>query len=788
MDEVLPPRRAKAKSSPAYPQQSSSVRTPQGNGPNLLHLDTVRRYLLKLTPIEGKGLLPTARNPFCTLVLLDKDLKELKGEKRRTPIGKVHPSSPSSPMWSPLKAAVLRSLESANESNMPLGIGVAAAAEEYTFGTTVNLRKAKYVLVKCKDKGQVQTEDLGRLLLALDDLDTSGMELTSWYDLQLHTGMKRVQGKLRLSCRIIREPSRKQLWLAAEQMRCEIKIKDHYLYLKCHPQSFSGRHATEWMLRHGLNRPMKGGITCSTEEEALLIGQCWLRAGILTAISSFGGTSGGSSSFFQNTSWKYYRFGVDHLDPFIRRDKQRECQCILEMEELVHDVEYEDEDDMAASGASSPLPSSVSATMLHSSTLSSRGMQPPPAPSSVSVASVTRSAASTSSSHEVSAGQGPSFVRSDPTSRASLSQKKAPPPITIDDFELLRVLGTGSFGRVVSARHRASNQVFAIKIVHKFGMDDASKATAKRERDVLMEATHPFVASLHFAFQNEDKLYMGMEYLSGGDLRYHIMAHHHQHEHAHHIAGISGLNTLSPSRIKLYAAELVAALAHLHSLHIIYRDLKPENVLVARDGHIKLVDFGLSKVTCSASKTLAGSPEYIAPEVLVHSKKATSASGASGDGYTDACDWWSLGVLVYELYVGRTPFHDANQAIMYRNIAEGPVYIPTEWGPDVASLLRGLIERDVSKRLGGSTNETPVPFDIMNHPYFGSINWDILQAKGGPAPEWVPDPDEVYVDDEFRSVIPVDTPEWRMLDEVDRAREHIDGFTFRPTEVFKVQP
>ncbi|RHY25779.1 hypothetical protein DYB32_010063, partial [Aphanomyces invadans] len=598
--------RAKAKSSPAYPQQSSSVRTPQGNGPNQLHLDTVRRYLLKLTPIEGKGLLPTARNPFCTLVLLDKDLKELKGEKRRTPIGKVHPSSPSSPMWSPLKAAVLRSLESANESNMPLGIGVAAAAEEYTFGTTVNLRKAKYVLVKCKDKGQVQTEDLGRLLLALDDLDTSGMELTSWY---------------------------------------------------------------------------------------------------------------------------------------------------VEMEELVHDVEYEDEDDMAASGASSPLPSSASATMLHSSTLSSRGMQPPPAPSSVSVASVTRSAASTSSSHEVSAGQGPSFVRSDPTSRASLSQKKAPPPITIDDFELLRVLGTGSFGRVVSARHRASNQVFAIKIVHKFGMDNASKATAKRERDVLMEATHPFVASLHFAFQNEDKLYMGMEYLSGGDLRYHIMAHHHQHEHAHHIAGISGLNTLSPSRIKLYAAELVAALAHLHSLHIIYRDLKPENVLVARDGHIKLVDFGLSKVTCSASKTLAGSPEYIAPEVLVHSKKATSASGASGDGYTDACDWWSLGVLVYELYVGRTPFHDANQAIMYRNIAEGPVYIPTEWDPDVASLLRGLIERDVSKRLGGSTNETPVPFDIMNHPYFGSINWDILQAKGGPAPEWVPDPDEVYVDDEFRSVI-----------------------------------
>ncbi|RHY73402.1 hypothetical protein DYB38_013040, partial [Aphanomyces astaci] len=329
MDADLPPRRAKAKSSPAYPQQTPSVWTSPGNGSAVVHVETVRRYLLKLTPIEGKDLLPTARYPFCTLVLLDKDLKELKGEKRRTPVGKVHHAASNNPMWSPLKAAVLRSMESSNESNMPLGIGVAAAAEEYTFGTTVNLRKAKYVLVKCKDKGQVQTEDLGRLLLALDDLDTSGMELTSWYDLQMHTGMKRVQGKLRLSCRIIREPSRKQLWLAAEQMRAEISVKDHYLYLKCHPKSFSGRHATEWMLRHGLNRPMKGGITCSTEEEALLLGQCWLRAGILTAISSFGGTSGGTSAYFQNTSWKYYRFAVNHLDPFIQRDKQRECHCFL---------------------------------------------------------------------------------------------------------------------------------------------------------------------------------------------------------------------------------------------------------------------------------------------------------------------------------------------------------------------------------------------------------------------------------------------------------------------------
>ncbi|CAK4631212.1 hypothetical protein LEN26_015062 [Aphanomyces euteiches] len=734
MEPDVPPRRPKAKSSPAYPRKTSSQTMTQSGGTPIL-VESVRRYLLKLTPIEGRDLLPGGRNPYCTMVLLDSERKEIKGEKRRTPVGKVSGSGTNNPVWSPLKAAVLRSMESSNESNMPLGIGVAAAAEEYTFGTNVNLRKAKYVLVKCKHSGQVQTDDLGRLLLTLDDLETSGFEHTAWYDLQMHTSMKRVQGKLKISCRIVREPSRKQLWQAAEQMRSEISVKDHYLYLKCHPMSFSGRHATEWMLRHGLNRPMNGGITCSTEEEALTIGQCWLRAGIITSISSFGGTSTGSSSAFQNTTWKYYRFAVNHLDPFIQKDKKYECYCFLEQEELVHETEFEDEDDAAVAAAFMSTREAVQST----SALpfpSSTPIPPPPPP--------------------------PVTSMPEQEERASILKKKAP-KLKIDDFELLRVLGSGTFGRVVSARHRATDQVFAIKIVHKFGMDDASKANAKRERDMLMEATHPFVASLQFAFQNEDKLYMGMEYLNGGDLRYHLQAHS------------RGTLILTPSRVKLYIAELVAALAHLHSLHIIYRDLKPENILVAHDGHVKLVDFGLSKVTRTTSKTLAGSPEYIAPEVLL-------TATTNKVGYSDACDWWSLGVLLFELLVGRTPFKDENQAIMYRNIAEGPVYVPQDVvGADAASLILGLIERDISKRLG--TNE-PVPFSIMNHPYFSGINWDILQAKGM-TPEWIPAADEIYVDDEFSSVIPVDTPEWRMLDEVDRAREHIDDFSFRPTQVFQ---
>ncbi|KDO24963.1 AGC protein kinase [Saprolegnia parasitica CBS 223.65] len=657
-------------------------------------LKTLRRYLLKLTPIEGKDLLPHVKNAYCTLVLLDKDMREIKGEKRRTPVSK----SPSNhPMWSPLKSAVLRSMESTVESHQPVGIGVAAAAEEYTFGTNVNLRKAKYVLVKCKEKGQVQTEDLGRLLLALDDLDTAGIERHAWYDLQLHAGMKRVQGRIRLACRIVREPSRKQLWLAAEHMRQEIVVKDHYLYLKLHPHSFSGKAAVEWLLCHGLNRPMHGGITCSTEEEAILVGMCFLRAGIIQPVSG--------AATFHNSTWKYYRFGVHHLDPLVQQDKQHECDLFIS-DQPVAEVEYEDEELAAL-----PLPT------------------PPP------------------------------------TSRQAAA--KGEKSLSIADFELIRLLGTGTFGRVVSAKHKRDGRLYAIKIVHKFGMDDNMKRNLKIERDVLREVRHPFVASLHFAFQNEDKLYMGMEYLNGGDLRYHLQL------------SLRDTNGLMPHRrVQLYAAELVAALAHLHSINIIYRDLKPENILVASDGHLKLVDFGLSKVLSTSaadgrkSKTLAGSPAYIAPEVL-------AASTLKDVSYSSACDWWSLGIVLYELYVGNTPFEDENQAIMFRNIAEGALYVPDELGAPTVSLLEGLICRDVSTRLGATES---IPFSIMRHAYFEGIDWDKLQAKAY-APQWTPDRDEVYVDDEFSTEVPVDTPEWRMLDEVDREAERVADFTYRPTEI-----
>ncbi len=205
------------------------------------------------------------------------------------------------------------------------------------------------------------------------------------------------------------------------------------------------------------------------------------------------------------------------------------------------------------------------------------------------------------------------------------------------------------------------------------------------------------------------------------------------------------------------------------------------------------MDFGLSSRSNRDGDrraiTLAGSPDYVAPEVLAVSIES-SATGVSSAhvrraGYDQSCDWWSLGILIFEMTIGRTPFKDANSSIMYRNILEGQLFLPPDLPHDITSLLTGLITRDPASRLGhGET----VPFSIMNHVYFQGLDWDKLQAREIPVP-WIPDvlddAEAKYIDDEFATQVAMDTPEWRMLDSVDRAREHFTDFTFRATEFKK---
>jgi tRNA A-37 threonylcarbamoyl transferase component Bud32 len=207
------------------------------------------------------------------------------------------------------------------------------------------------------------------------------------------------------------------------------------------------------------------------------------------------------------------------------------------------------------------------------------------------------------------------------------AEPEEPEALTIHDFEMVSVLGKGSFGAVMLVRFKKDGRIFALKIIKKSGMDKADIRNAMEERQILQRIQHPYICSLTFAFQTNERLYLGMKYYAAGDLFYHL-----------------NMRGQLPVRdTQLYAAELVLAISYLHDLNILYRDLKPSNIMIDSDGHIGVVDFGLSKQHIYGSshgvKTLSGTAEYVAPEAL-----AQMADGSRS--YGKVYDWWSLGVVI----------------------------------------------------------------------------------------------------------------------------------------------
>ncbi|KAF0699677.1 Aste57867_9777 [Aphanomyces stellatus] len=309
--------------------------------------------------------------------------------------------------------------------------------------------------------------------------------------------------------------------------------------------------------------------------------------------------------------------------------------------------------------------------------------------------------------------------------------QQQPPPsmlqksLTIEDFEMLNVLGRGSFGAVMMVRYKQDGRIFAIKILKKSAMDSTDMQNAMEERQILQRLKHPYVSSLVFAFQTSERLYLGMKFYAAGDLFYHLNEK-------------GGGLPLADAR--LYAAELVLAISYLHSLNILYRDLKPSNIMIDEEGHIGIVDFGLSKQhiqgTSHGVKTLSGTAEYVAPEALVQ-----TADGSRD--YGKAYDWWSFGI-VYEMIVGVSPFYHDNERTMLQRIVHADVRFPQDFPADAKSLVRGLLNRDPKARLGGD--------DIQAHPFFASINWTKLYNRQVPA-FWTPslssETDTRYVDPVF---------------------------------------
>ncbi|NWR69871.1 KS6A2 kinase, partial [Centropus bengalensis] len=303
-------------------------------------------------------------------------------------------------------------------------------------------------------------------------------------------------------------------------------------------------------------------------------------------------------------------------------------------------------------------------------------------------------------------------------------------------FELLKVLGQGSYGKVFLVRKikgSDAGQLYAMKVLKKATLKVRDRVRSKMERDILAEVNHPFIVKLHYAFQTEGKLYLILDFLRGGDL----------------FTRLSKEVMFTEEDVKFYLAELALALDHLHGLGIIYRDLKPENILLDEEGHIKITDFGLSKEAIDHDKraySFCGTIEYMAPEVV------------NRRGHTQSADWWSFGVLMFEMLTGSLPFQGKDRKETMALILKAKLGMPQFLSLEAQSLLRALFKRNPSNRLGAGFDGVE---EIKRHPFFVTIDWNKLYRKEikPPFKPAVGRPEDTFhFDPEFTSRTPTDSP------------------------------
>ncbi|XP_049297766.1 ribosomal protein S6 kinase beta-2 isoform X1 [Anopheles funestus] len=324
------------------------------------------------------------------------------------------------------------------------------------------------------------------------------------------------------------------------------------------------------------------------------------------------------------------------------------------------------------------------------------------------------------------------------------------------DFELKKVLGKGGYGKVFQVRKTTgadANSYFAMKVLKKASIVRNQKDTAhtRAERNILEAVRHPFIVELVYAFQTGGKLYLILEYLSGGELFMHLERE-----------GIFLEDTAC-----FYLCEIILALEHLHNLGIIYRDLKPENVLLDAKGHVKLTDFGLCKEHIQegiVTHTFCGTIEYMAPEILTRS------------GHGKAVDWWSLGALMYDMLTGTPPFCADNRKKTVDAILKDKLNIPGYLTPDSRDLIRRLMKRQVSQRLGSGPTDGQA---VRAHPFFKNVNWDdVVKRRLDPPikPVLASEDDVSQFDTKFTKEIPVDSPDETTLSE--SVNLIFQGFTY----------
>ncbi|KAJ7086659.1 kinase-like domain-containing protein [Mycena epipterygia] len=288
--------------------------------------------------------------------------------------------------------------------------------------------------------------------------------------------------------------------------------------------------------------------------------------------------------------------------------------------------------------------------------------------------------------------------------QVTFEQYKTKRALTPRDFEFLKLIGRGTFGKVFQVRKKDTKRIYAMKVLSKKEIV-AKKEVAHTigERKILQRSLEsPFLVGLKFSFQTDADLYLVTDFKSGGELFWHL-----QRE-----------TRFSEERARFYIAELILALEHLHKYDIVYRDLKPENILLDATGHVALCDFGLSKPDLRSDElttTFCGTTEYLAPEMLLDEL-----------GYSKIVDFWSLGVLLFEMCCGWSPFYAEDTQQMYKNICFGKIRFPKgAINEDGKQFVKGLLNRNPKHRLGAVRDAE----ELKEHPFFSSIDWDALARK-----------------------------------------------------------
>lgn len=286
------------------------------------------------------------------------------------------------------------------------------------------------------------------------------------------------------------------------------------------------------------------------------------------------------------------------------------------------------------------------------------------------------------------------------------SSTKCDNEITLDDFEILNILGKGAFGKVYLTRFKDNHKLYAIKTIRKDVVIESEQIDAVNlERDVLLSCNHPFLVGMEFVFQSDLRLYFVMPFVQGGELYKHFLS-----------------NKRFPEEVvKFYTIQIALAIGHLHSQGIIHRDLKLENILIDKDGYLKIIDFGLAKILKDdeMTHTLAGTPEYLAPEMITQ------------EGHDKNVDWWALGVLIYEMLIGVTPFYNKNRSIMMSKIQKSKIVFPhkekynIEYSDEVKDIICKLLSKKKGNRLGAKNGID----EILLHPWFKGVDPKHIMKK-----------------------------------------------------------